>query len=107
MFVKDKDSYYFYIVPTEKYSEKVVYKDDYVSLSVFKQNSNVYYYKIDFNKKAKVILYDKALVISYKGYCEKDNLLYDDSLNNICLSLNSFKGNLVYIFGIAIPDDAY
>jgi len=78
--------------------ETIVYNDKLVKLSLLK-SKEIFYYRLSFTDKPKKYLTRYSLLLEYASKCNKEGIVFSDTVNLINLSKNKYEKRLVYAFG--------
>jgi len=100
MITKIGKDYFLFLIPCEINSSKevVVYKDKLVQLYLFK-SKDIFYYRLSFLNNPKKYLTKYSLLLKYENKCNKEGIVFSDTVHLINLSKNKYNKKLVYAFG--------
>lgn len=98
--IKRKKEYCLFLKSVEENLEKevVVFSDKFVELKMLKIKE-VLYYKLKNKLPCKEHYSEFSVLFSFSNKCQKEGVVYNDTVNLIALTRNKFENNTVYAFG--------
>lgn len=98
--IKRSKEYCLFLKSIEEDLEKeiIVFSDKFVELKMLKIKE-VYYYKLKHKLPCKEHYSEYSVLFVFNNKCQKDGIVFNDTVHLIALTRNKFNGKTVYAFG--------